>query len=194
MAHLLLCLQENTPIHKKDGTKGDSSKDGKVDEDLPKKQDGHDSALPVKDGTPHPAKDTDSDLPVEDDTQVPEDDAQQVETSFAAKMDKMKEEVALMISEGKGEEYSEEKMKRLQTILSLLKVDKESTENICKIDDTKKKGEDFNKEEEVAWKKEQEAIEEENKKAQDDLLCIAEEQEQRKLEEEKALEDKKCVK
>ena len=46
------------------------------------------------------------------------------DTSIDGQMDKIKEQIAVMISEGKGEKYSEQKLKTLRTILNLLQVDK----------------------------------------------------------------------
>ena len=101
--HGLVRLQDGDEnIRKKDTEKDDSSKDVKGDGDLPKanKQDNDDN--------------NDSDLPVQPDSPLLEKDNK--DTSIDGKMGKIKEQVAIMISEGKGEEYSEEKLKILRTI------------------------------------------------------------------------------
>ena len=109
MAHGLVSLQDGDEnICKKDEKKDASSKDVKGYEDLEKEEDNVGSNA--------------SDFPVQPDSLL------LVDTSIAGKMGKIKEEVALIISEGKEEEYSEAKLKTLKTILSLLEVDKEKEE------------------------------------------------------------------
>ena len=194
MAHGLLSLQSTPPqtICKKNGggEGDDNSKNVKGDGDL-QKQDNEDSNN----------NSDDSDLPaqpVKADTSLPtsgNDD----KCDMFGKMDKIQHEVEVMISQGKGEEFSAEKLKTLRTILQLLQGDKEKEklereEKIHKINEQKKQDELENKrKEEEACKKEQEDIEEENRKAQDDLLCIAEEEE-KKLEEDRAVKDEKICK
>ena len=64
-----------------------------------------------------------SDLPVQPDSPLLANENADIDTLIARKIGKIKEEVALILSEGKGEDYSEPKLKTLKTILSLLEVD-----------------------------------------------------------------------
>ena len=95
----------------------------------------------------------------------------------------------MMISQGKGEEYSEEKIKKLKTILSLIASDNN--------DDIRKKEEKGRPDKELHQQEieEQEARqEEENRKVQDEMLCIAAEEEQQRLAEERVVEAEKIRK
>ena len=108
--------------------------------------------------------------------------------NLSVKLEKFKDEVEVMISQGKGEEYSEEKINKLKTILSLLASDNN--------DDIRKKEEKARQDKELHQKEieDQEARqEEENRKVQDEMLCIAAE-EQKRLAEERVVEAEKIHK
>ena len=85
-------------MYKKDEKKDANSKDVKGYEDLQKEEDNVGSNA--------------SDLPVQPDSPLLANENADINTSIAGKMGKIKE-VALMISEGKREEYSEEKLKTM---------------------------------------------------------------------------------
>ena len=57
------------------------------------------------------------------------------------KLEKFKDEVEVMISQGKGEEYSEEKINKLKTILSLLA--SEDKDDICKKEEKARQDEEL---------------------------------------------------
>ena len=109
--------------------------------------------------------------------------------NLSVKLEKFKGEVEMMISQGKGEEYSEEKIKKLKTILSLLASD--NNDDICKKEEKGRQDKELHQQE----IEEQEARqEEENRKVQDEMLCIAAEEEQQRLAEERVVEAEKIRK
>ena len=92
--------------------------------------------------------------------------------NLSDKLEKFKDEVEVIISQGKGKEYSEEKINKLKTILSLLASD--NRDDICKKEEKARQDKELHQKE----IEDQEAHqEEENRQAQDEMLCIAAEEE-----------------
>ena len=109
--------------------------------------------------------------------------------NLSVKLEKFKDEVEVMISQGKGEEYSEEKINKLKTILSLLASD--NNDNIHKKEEKGRQDKELHQKE----IEDQEARqEEENRKVQDEMLCIAAEEDQKRLAEERVVEAEKICK
>ena len=107
---------------------------------------------------------------------------------LSVKLEKFTDEVEVMISQGKGEEYSEEKINKLKTILSLLASD--NSDDICKKEEKGRQDNELHQKE----IEDQEACQEENRKVQDEMLHIAAEVEQKRLAEERVVEAEKIRK